>query len=606
MKSIIKLSAILIALCFAVSVSSCVNPASKSVPAVPALIEVKAASHTLSLSWNAAERAESYSVYLHTSDDPSSVAASAEGVTGTSYTIANLANDTAYYLWVKAVNANGASAFSASLTGTPVPALPAAPTGLSAQVGPDSITISWSAVEDAASYELLAASDDDSANATTRAEKVTGTSYTLEGLSTGTTLYFWVKAKNSAGASEPSASLMATSMAIPSAPSDFFAVAGYGGISLSWTAVAGAQSYAVYTSTTDELSSAALAKEGLTDTACEVKGLTAGTRYYAWVRAVNAAGMSGFSEGSFATPEAPRAVPDAPTINSGLTALNSTINLSWTEMDRAAGYTVYIGTADDIANATIAVESCKAASCLVRNLTNNTTYYVWVKAVNESGSSPASASVSATPYALAVPAKVSGLSVVASDRQLAVSWSAVASAATYKLFYGTSTVSSQAACYSSSLTATSATMTGLVNGRTYYFWVQAQNAAGIGSLSHRRLGSPKRCGRATGGHPHRPLDQLLENQLNMDQPDRQRPYGDYRRVPERDDALILLDEASHDCLLRYRQYRRRYSIHGIADREGQLRQPLPQSQLPGDADLDRDDLYPHLHRRGAEQYPQRP
>lgn len=84
-------------------------------------------------------------------------------------------------------------------------AVPAVPETLSTAPsltgGDTTIDVSWTAVADATSYEVYCSDSADSASATlfTTTED---TSCTITGLTNGTTYYVWVKAKNSAGASD--------------------------------------------------------------------------------------------------------------------------------------------------------------------------------------------------------------------------------------------------------------------------------------------------------------------------------------------------------------------------------------------------------------------
>ena len=78
----------------------------------------------------------------------------------TSTTITGLTNGTTYLLQVRAHNAGGISAFSATARGTPRGA-PAIPTGLTGTT-PDArgnYTVSWTAVNSATSYKLRESDD---------------------------------------------------------------------------------------------------------------------------------------------------------------------------------------------------------------------------------------------------------------------------------------------------------------------------------------------------------------------------------------------------------------------------------------------------------------
>jgi hypothetical protein len=109
-------------------------------------------------------------------------------------------------------------------------------------------------------------------------------------------------------------------------------------------------------------------------------------------------------------------------------------------------------------------------------LTNGTTYYVWLKAKNNVGTSGFSPAASGKP--LGTP----GAPTVSSAyKQLLVTWTAVPGADGYEVWFGTSDNSAQSQKYSGDITGgvTEMIITGLVNEQTYYVWIRAKNSSGI-------------------------------------------------------------------------------------------------------------------------------
>src|SRR5262249_57764285 len=70
-------------------------------------------------------------------------------------------------------------------------------------------------------------------------------------------------------------------------------------------------------------------------------------------------------------------------------------------------------------------------------LTNSTTYYYQVSAVNGSGQSAKSAEVSATPQA--PPAAPTGLTASPGDAKVTLTWNTVTGATSYNVYRGTAT-----------------------------------------------------------------------------------------------------------------------------------------------------------------------
>jgi fibronectin type 3 domain-containing protein len=182
--------------------------------------------------------------------------------------------------------------------------------------------------------------------------------------------------------------------------------------------------------------------------------------------------------------------PPAPT---GLTATagNAQVSLSWTASTGATSYNVYRGTSAGGESPTPIATSVTATSYLNTGLTNGTTYYYKVAAVNSAGTSALSAEVSATPKVSPPPAPT-GLTATAGNAQVSLSWTASAGAASYNVYRGTSAGGENSKPVATGLTATSYVNTGLINGRTYYYKVAAVNAGGTSPLSNEASATPKR------------------------------------------------------------------------------------------------------------------
>ncbi len=86
-------------------------------PAAPALL---AGDAQIEVTWSAVEGANSYVVAYNTVDNASTATVFGDATTETSAVLTGLSNDVAYYVFVKAVNSAGESAYSASATATPV------------------------------------------------------------------------------------------------------------------------------------------------------------------------------------------------------------------------------------------------------------------------------------------------------------------------------------------------------------------------------------------------------------------------------------------------------------------------------------------------------
>ena len=434
--------------------------------------------------------------------------------TATTCTATGLANGTAYYFKVAAINAAGtgtASAASASVTPYGVPVAASAPTGTS---GNTQVVLVWAAPNANGSaitgYQVQVSTSSagvytDATGCTTAATS-TATTCTATGLTNGTAYYFKIAAINAAGtASASAASASIVPNTVPNTASAPTGVAGDTQVALSWSApsnsgsaitgyrvqvaTSAAGSYADATGCTSASSSSG--------TTCTATGLVNGTAYYFKVAAINAAGTATASSASSSL--TPYTVAGAPAAASG-TSGNTQVSLSWSAPasnggSAVTGYQVQVSTsaAGSYSNATgcTANATSVATTCTATGLTNGTAYYFKIAAINAAGTGTASsASSGVTPFTVpGAPAAPTGTSANAS---VALSWSAPASnggsAVTgYQVQVSTSAAGSYASAAGCTSAATSAsttcTATGLTNGTAYYFKIAAINAAGTGTQS---------------------------------------------------------------------------------------------------------------------------
>jgi len=204
-----------------------------------------------------------------------------------------------------------------------------------------------------------------------------------------------VSAVNTAGESANSAEVNATPTAPqtpPAVPANLQATAGNAQVALLWSASAGATSYNVKRSTTSGGPYSPIASpltNSYTDT-----GLTNGTAYYYVVSSVNASGQSANSSEASAIPSGPAAPPPTPA-NLQATAGNAQVSLSWSASTGATSYNVKRSTNPGGPYTQIASPSTNSYNDT--GLTNGTTYYYVVSAVNTAGQSANSTQASATP-----------------------------------------------------------------------------------------------------------------------------------------------------------------------------------------------------------------
>jgi fibronectin type 3 domain-containing protein len=202
-------------------------------PQPPANLTASAGVGKVSLSWSAVAAATSYNVYEGTASGSESGTPVASGVSVTSTDITGLTAGTTYYFVVKAVSGGGVSGASNEISATPQAAPPAAPANLTATAGIGKVSLSWSAVAAATSYNVYQGTATGSESGTPVQTGVSATSIDITGLAAGTTYYFVVKAVSSGGVGGPSNEISATPQAQPT-PS----TGGGGGGALGWSSLA--------------------------------------------------------------------------------------------------------------------------------------------------------------------------------------------------------------------------------------------------------------------------------------------------------------------------------------------------------------------------------
>ena len=364
--------------------------------------------------------------------------------------------------------------FSPEYTISAVPAAPVVKAGNSATSGKPMLT--WDAVDGATSYRVYRAT---SQNGTySLLGTVTATSYTNTGAKAGTTYYYRVKAVNDAGLSPYSNTVSGQNKAVTPKPAAPVVKIGNSATSgkpmLTWDAVDGATSYRVYRATSQNGPYRLLGS--VTTTTYVNTGAKDGVTYYYMVTAVNDSGESAFSNTVSGQSKAVTPKPSAPVVKIGNSATSGKPMLTWNAVSGATSYKVYRATSQ---NGTYSLlGTVTATSYTNTGAKDGVTYYYKVKAVNSAGESAYSnivsgQSKSVTPKPSAPVVKI-GHSATSGKPML--TWNAVDGAASYKVYRATA----KNGAYSviNTTKALTYTNTGAALGTTYYYKVEALDAAG--------------------------------------------------------------------------------------------------------------------------------
>jgi len=180
------------------------------------------------------------------------------------------------------------------------------------------------------------------------------------------------------------------------------------------------------------------------------------------------------------------APPAAPT-GLAATAGAGQVSLSWTASSVATSYHVKRGAVSGGPYTQIAIAT--AASYVDTGVTNGTTYFYVVTAVNTAGESGNSNQISATPTAASgPPGSPTGLTATAGSQQVSLSWTASGGTSSYNVKRG----AASGGPYTQIATATTTSFvdTSVTAGTTYYYVVTAVNAAGESGNSNQASATP--------------------------------------------------------------------------------------------------------------------
>ena len=434
--------------------------------------------------------------YEYSTDDGQTWRSRATGTTGSPLVVttqsdaggAPLVNATIYSMQVRAVNLRGAGAASETIYAAPH-GLPTAPVALGVVAGDGTLTLTFHPGSDGGSpitdleYTL---GNDDWVTAGSLSSPLTVT-----GLDNGVSYTLAVRARNTVGAGPESATLSGTPRTVPGAPVVGIVVAGSHQVTATWlppvfdggAAVSG-YTVSVYSESSGGTPIASCTTQ---DLSCTVLGLTDGTTVYVDVTATNEAGS-----GAPSAPRVARVPVSAPHVEiSSITPSATSLSLAVDVVDGGGApltnleYQLGTGEWQDAGTSTGPIN--------IVGLTKGVEYSVRIRATNAAGTGEPSASLFAVPHT--TPSLPTALSATAEDSSVTLSWAAPADDGgqpidDYTVEYGTDPLGPFSSFIDGISSVTTATVTGLDNGTTYFFHVGAVNTAGTGSWSGLASATP--------------------------------------------------------------------------------------------------------------------
>ncbi|MBU6240488.1 MAG: fibronectin type III domain-containing protein, partial [Acidobacteria bacterium] len=404
--------------------------------------------------------------------------------TGTTSTQTGLTNGTKYVFRVYAVTAAGDGVSSSPVIATPFTAA-AAPTGLSLLAGDGQIVASWTAPADngAAITEYRVSYNVDGGVYSSDIV-VTGTTAVITGLSNGANIRVRVTAVNAAGPGAVATAGPTVPRGLATAPQSMTATAANTAAALSWAAPSTNGGAAIIEYRIESFVSGAWSEIGRSaTTSYNVTSLQNGTAYQYRVSAVTAAGIGAATEPVVVTPAT---TPTAP-ISLGATPGDRFVTVTWAAPADTGGSTITTYVVEQSTNGTLWTESLRttALTATVTGLTNGTSYSFRVYAINGAGAG-AAVTTATTHQPGAKASAPTALVATPSSAQISLSWSAPTDTGGTTL---TGYVVEQSTdgglnwTTATTVSGTSATITGLANGTAYSLRVRATNSSGNGAAS---------------------------------------------------------------------------------------------------------------------------
>ncbi|WP_271190411.1 fibronectin type III domain-containing protein, partial [Dactylosporangium matsuzakiense] len=445
------------------SVAGSLSPA--TAPDPPTAVNAVAGNQTATVAWTAPVTVRGGVTGYTVTASPGGASCVTLSPADTSCVVLGLTPGTDYTFTVAADGAGGSSPAS-DPSNTVAPGPPDAPTAVTVAAGSGQATVSWTApaTSGAGIDHYTATATPGGASCSTAA-----TSCTITGLTDGVAYAFAVVAHGTTGTGDSLPSTPAGGVTgAPGAPTAVSATAGDRAAVVSWTAPgsvgAGITGYTV----TASPGGALCATLSAADTSCTVPGLAAGTAYTFTVTASGPGGLSAASDPSSPVSPGPPGAPSGVTAAGG----DASATVSWTAAANTGGAVDHYLVTAAPGGATCATS---ATTCTVHNLTNGVPYTFVVSAAGPAGTGSSLPTLPTAPITPGPPDAVSGVTAVAGDGSVTVSWLPPGILRSGVTGY---TVTADPGGLTCTTTGTSCTVAGLTAGTGYTFTVQASGLGG--------------------------------------------------------------------------------------------------------------------------------
>ncbi len=408
-------------------------------PDVPGNLQTSSQINSVSISWFSSEGAEDYSLELR---DGTNI--TQRTTASTSYTFSGLDPSTEYEVRLRANGLYTSSDYSTWMSITTLTPPPNTPESVTAVASVTSVTLSWTGVSDADSYDI---------NFDGRALSTQATSYTINDLEPDRDYTYRVRAVNTFGNSEYSElKTVRTKVPLPEPPAGISSTVTETSMKVSWTPVENAQSYDVNIDGT---------VHNTENTSITFDSLIANTLYKIKVRGKNATGNGEYS--SIYEISTLQYMPGIPTGLQG-NATEYEITLSWDSVEYAKSYTIIFDGVSYETSSTLWV---------VENLQPYSLHTYKMRANNGRGSSDYTSEKSLRTLQI-LPLTPDGVQASSSSRSVDINWTSVERATGYEVLFNGRTYT---------VSGTEFSADNLTPETTYDYAVRSVNQAGKSDYS---------------------------------------------------------------------------------------------------------------------------
>ncbi len=443
------------------------------IPAAPTTLVTTTSSTTqINLTWTDASTNETgFQIERSLTTTTGFTLVTTTAANATSFSNTGLTAGTRYFYRIRATNANGNSAYTTEANATANLIAPTTPAAITASA--TQINLTWadaSANETGFQIERSLTSATGFTLVTTTAANAV--SFSNTGLTAGTRYFYRIRAINATGNSAYTAEVNATASLL--VPTTLAAVAASPTqINLTWVdASANETGFQIERSLTTATGFTLVGTTAANAVSFSNTGLTAGTRYFYRIRAINATGNSAYTAEANAT-----ASLLVPTTLAAVAASATQINLTWVDASaNETGFQIERSLTTATGFTLVGTTAANAVSFSNTSLPDGTKYFYRIRAINATGTSAYTAEVNAT---TTQQAPTTLTATPASTTQINLTWADVSSSETgYQIERSLTTATGFTLVATTAANATTFSNTGLIAGTRYFYRIRATNANG--------------------------------------------------------------------------------------------------------------------------------